>query len=106
MPGLGVRSAKRIVAARRHGKLDFADIRRMGVVLKRAQYFLTCQGRMLHATKLEEDFITRQLVTDGRADLPQISEGITYRQMNLFDDQSFCIKPDTDTERSAVHGQL
>lgn len=106
VPGLGVRSAKRIVAARRHGKLDFADIRRMGVVLKRAQYFLTCQGRMLHATKLEEDFITRQLVTDGRADLPQISEGITYRQMNLFDDQSFCIKPDTDTERSAVHGQL
>jgi putative DNA modification/repair radical SAM protein len=40
VPGIGPRSARRIVAQRRQGKLDFAALKRMGVVLKRAQYFI------------------------------------------------------------------
>jgi len=40
VPGIGPRSAGRIVAERRHGKLDFAALKRMGVVLKRAQFFI------------------------------------------------------------------
>ena len=106
VPGLGVRSARRIVAARKHGKLEFADLRRMGVVLKRAQYFLTCQGKMLYATKIEEDFITRQLVADGRTELPSAEDGITFRQMSLFDDRRFFAEPDAESERSAAYGQL
>ena len=47
VPGVGVRSARRIVEARRHGVLDFGDLKKFGVVLKRAMYFLTCQGKMM-----------------------------------------------------------
>lgn len=42
VPGLGVKSAKLIVTGRKHAKLDFEQLRKMGVVLKRAQYFIYC----------------------------------------------------------------
>lgn len=45
IPGVGVLSAKRIVSARRHQALDFVSLKRIGVVLKRAKYFITCQGK-------------------------------------------------------------
>lgn len=45
VPGIGVTTARRIVAARRHGSLGFDELKRLGVVLKRARYFLTCRGR-------------------------------------------------------------
>ena len=47
VPGIGVRSAKRILIARRAGKLDFAALKKLGVVLKRAQYFLTSSSKMI-----------------------------------------------------------
>ena len=42
VPGIGYKSASRIVKARRMGMLDFEDLKKMGVVLKRALYFITC----------------------------------------------------------------
>ena len=42
VPGIGYKSAGRIVKARRFGSLGFEDLRKMGVVLKRALYFITC----------------------------------------------------------------
>ena len=48
VPGIGVKSAQRIVAARRHANLTFADLKKIGVVLKRALYFVTCNGRMMY----------------------------------------------------------
>ena len=47
VPGLGVRSAKRIVMARRTGRLSYGDLKKFGVVLKRAMFFLTCCGKMM-----------------------------------------------------------
>lgn len=44
VPGIGPTSAKRIRAARRQSTLGLDELRRMGVVLKRAQYFITCRG--------------------------------------------------------------
>lgn len=52
VPGIGVKSAKRIVAARRVGRLDFAGLKKIGVVLKRAQFFVTCNGRMAEGLKV------------------------------------------------------
>lgn len=46
VPGIGQISAKRIVSARRVGKLDFTNLKKIGVVLKRAKYFITCGGKM------------------------------------------------------------
>ena len=87
VPGIGTRSAKRILAARRHGKLDFPDIKRMGVVLKRALYFITCGGKMMYHTPIEENYITRQLIYSEKPNqlfLPE--KGVMqYEQMSIFD---------------------
>ena len=88
VPGLGYLSAQRIVKARRLGALDFTDLKKMGVVLKRAMYFLTCNGKMMYPTKLEEDYIARNLLNTGER-LPEGVGGMTYRQMSLFDDVRF-----------------
>ena len=87
VPGIGTKSAKRIVAARRHGKLDFNDIKKMGVVLKRALYFITCSGRMMYHTPIEEGYITRQLIySEKPAQLLLPDGGVTnYEQLSIFD---------------------
>ena len=91
VPGIGVKSALRIVKARRMGVLQFEDLKKMGVVLKRALYFLTCNGRMMYQTKLEEDYIMRNLL-NTKENLPDSVRGMTYRQLSLFDDQNFTEK--------------
>ncbi|QUH26976.1 putative DNA modification/repair radical SAM protein [Serpentinicella alkaliphila] len=45
VPGIGIRSAMKIVTARRMSKLDYEDLKKLGVVLKRAKYFITCKGK-------------------------------------------------------------
>lgn len=87
VPGIGPRSAQRIVRARRMGTLDYDTLRRTGVVLKRAVYFITCNGRQMYPLKLDEDFILRNLLQDGKRGIP--TETATYRQLSLFDDVRF-----------------
>lgn len=88
VPGIGNKSASRIVKARRFGVLDYPDLKRMGVVLKRALYFITCSGRMMYRTKIEEDFIMRNLL-NVKEKLPDPIGGMTYKQLSLFDDVRF-----------------
>lgn len=88
VPGIGVKSARRIAAARRCASLTFGDLKKMGVVLKRAVYFITCSGRMMYPVKLDEDYIVRNL-TDKNERIRFGADGMTYRQMSLFDDGSF-----------------
>ena len=83
VPGIGVKSAQRIVKARRYGALGFGDLKKMGVVLKRALYFITCGGRMMYPVKIEEDYIMRNLLS-VKERLPFDLEH--YHQLNLFDD--------------------
>lgn len=86
VPGIGVNSAKRIVMARKTAFLDFNDIKKMGVVLKRALYFITCGGKMLFPVKIEEDYILNHML-DIKEKLPEGVGGRgAYRQLNLFDD--------------------
>ena len=85
VPGIGYRSAARIVRARRYGRLNFDDLKKMGVVLKRALYFLTCNGKMMYPVKIEEDYITRNLL-NTKEKLPEGAAGMAYRQLSLFDD--------------------
>ena len=85
VPGIGVKSAQRIVRARKNGSLSFEDLKKIGVTLKRALYFITCNGRMMYPTKLEEDYITRNLISN-KEKLPFDRDGMTYRQLSLFDD--------------------
>ena len=105
IPGVGVKSALRIMSARKTANLTFADLKKLGVVLKRALYFTTCNGRMMYPTKLDEDYIVRNLTTD-KDRIKFGSDGMTYKQMSLFDDNMFTGQINTeDSYRSAV-GEL
>ena len=42
VPGIGVKSAQLIVTSRRYGKLNAFQLKKMGIVMKKAQYFITC----------------------------------------------------------------
>ena len=88
VPGIGYKSAGRIVKARRFGSLGFEDLRKMGVVLKRALYFITCSGKMMYKTKIEEDYITRNLL-NTKERLPDSVAGMNYQKLSLFDDVNF-----------------
>ncbi len=88
VPGIGVRSAQRIVGARRTHALDFDDLRRIGVVLKRALYFITCSGRMMYRIPMNEDYILNNIL-DKNKQKPNGQGEVTYQQLSLFDDVSF-----------------
>ena len=86
VPGIGPKSASRITHARRYGRLDFDSLKKMGVVLKRAHYFITCGGKQMYHTPIEQEYITRQLVTVDKNDLWKIRHsGESYSQMTLAD---------------------
>jgi putative DNA modification/repair radical SAM protein len=58
IPGVGLKSAERVVNARRFGRLGFAELAKLGVVLKRARYFITCQGKFLE--KCDDSLLIRK----------------------------------------------
>jgi putative DNA modification/repair radical SAM protein len=58
IPGVGLKSAERIVAARRFGCLNLEHLSKLGVVMKRAKYFLTCQGKFLECQ--DNEWLIRQ----------------------------------------------
>lgn len=86
VPGIGPKSASRITHARRYGRLDFMSLKKMGVVLKRAHYFITCGGKQMYHTPIEEGYITRQLVSVDKKDIWKIEHANeSYTQMTLAD---------------------
>ncbi len=62
VPGIGVRSAKIIVANRRYGRITFEHLKRMGVALNRARYFILCRELPQPAKGLYPEQIRRKLV--------------------------------------------
>jgi len=85
VPGVGVISARRILAARRNGRLHVDDLKKLGVVMKRAQYFLTASGRMPDGLRFTPDSLLRNLIALEQPQLPQ-QEMV---QLSLFD--SVCV---------------
>ena len=83
VPGIGVTSAKRILTARRAGPLSFSGLKKLGVVLKRAQYFITCSGRMLEGLRVREEGILSHLAALERPALAQIQP----EQLSLFGEE-------------------
>lgn len=84
VPGIGAKSAGRIVKARRMNRLDFSDLKKIGVVLKRALYFVTCSGKMMYNTKLDENYICENLMRD-KTQIPPDIRNNGYQQLSLFD---------------------
>lgn len=88
IPGVGPKSARRIVTARRYGHLTYDSLKKMGVVLKRAHYFITCYGKMMYRTPIDEQYITRQLTdTDSKDNWRIAHQNEQYHQLSIFDYQ-------------------
>ena len=88
IPGIGVKSAQRIVRARKNGNLNFEDLKKIGVILKRALYFITCNYKMMYQTKIEEDYIVRNLLT-VKEKLPLQIGDLSYSQLSMFNDSNY-----------------
>ncbi len=88
VPGIGPKSAKRIVDARKSGSFSFESLKKMGVVLKRAQYFITCGGKTLGTLHLDETYVTQSLMLNEK--LPKnLKDALYGRQMSLFELPAF-----------------
>lgn len=85
VPGIGVISAKKIVMARRQCHLDFASLKKLHVVLKRAQYFITCQGKTMYPRKeLSPSCIESSLLRLEQNASARTSRFLTGDQLSLF----------------------
>lgn len=81
VPGIGPVGARRILSARRAAPLSFDNLKKLGVVLRRAQYFITCGGKMAEGLRFTPETMVPQLEAMERGLLPQhIPE-----QLSLFD---------------------
>ena len=95
IPGIGAVSARRIVRQRRLSAVKFDDLKKMGVVLKRAKYFLTCSGRYYGEKRFEPEVIRNAIL--------QMENGL---QMSLFDDQWNRLEEGPRQEKLSAAGLL
>ena len=87
VPGIGPVGVKKIMSARRYGSVTFEMLKAMGIVLKRAQYFITCNGKMLRSVPLEERYLISCLSSIEEKSNRKIQDSYNgYSQMNLFSD--------------------
>jgi predicted DNA-binding helix-hairpin-helix protein len=66
VPGIGVKSAKLIVSSRRYGKLTSAQLKKIGVVMKKAQYFITCRELPIHTVNEMTPEYVRKVLTEPK----------------------------------------
>lgn len=98
VPGIGVLGAKKITLARRNTTLSFDSLKKLGVVLKRAQYFILCSGKAATGVNITEDGVLRSLLSAKT--YQSFKEGAT--QLSMFD-------PSATTEeeiKKCISGQL
>lgn len=106
VPGVGTKSAMRIVAARRQAILRFEDLKKLGVVLKRAMYFLTCSGKMMYPVKMTEDSIASHIVGEEKRRTWDLDSRNLFRQMSLFDDFYLDATPPAEEAVSVLTGEM
>ena len=95
IPGVGAVSAKRIVRQRKVSAVKFDDLKKMGVVVKRAKYFLTCSGRYYGDRKFEQETIKSSIL--------QMENGL---QLSMFDNNWKMLEAGARQEKLAVAGVI
>ncbi|WP_324672054.1 putative DNA modification/repair radical SAM protein [Hymenobacter sp. GOD-10R] len=80
VPGIGAKSAKRIVAARRFTSLALDHLQKFGVVMKRAKFFITCRGQALERRDFDEQSIRRQILFGAGS----VRSALVTQQLDLF----------------------
>lgn len=104
VPGIGVKSALKILTARRAGSLTFEGLKKLGVVLKRAVYFITCNGKMMPGAKFSQSFIYQNLTADVRLKPGELPLGPAPQQLSLFDNPA--LLPGREERMACLTGQL
>lgn len=80
IPGIGPTSAKKIVSSRRYFTIHFSDLKKMGISLKRAKYFILCDGKYFaNLSCFQKDFITQNLILEDRSE-----SSFNATQLSLF----------------------
>ncbi len=103
VPGIGVTGARRIVAARKMAWIDFDGLKKMGIVLKRAQYFITCKGRAMPYVTIDKENAQNMLaVCSAKENFKVTTEEVS--QLSFFDMQRLNDRfMDKQKERVAVN---
>ena len=80
VPGIGIKSAQKIIACRKNFKITFNDLKKLGIVLKRAKYFITCNGRyFINSEYFKKSFIEANLILEDNKVVENKKE-----QLSLF----------------------
>lgn len=80
IPGIGLKSAQRIISSRRNFTIHLEDLKRMGVVLKRAKYFITCNGKFA----INKDFFSKKFIEKNILLEEHNLEAMKNEQLRLF----------------------
>jgi putative DNA modification/repair radical SAM protein len=105
VPGIGITSAKRIVTARRTTSLYSDDLKNLGVVLKRAQYFITCGGKTVDGIKITQNMMLRSLLSEKTLELYHANFSLQTEQLSLFAQPPLLTFPQEDI-RKCITSQI
>jgi len=81
IPGVGEISARRIMRQRKGARVQFEDLKKMGVVIKRAKYFITCCGKYYGERRFEPEVIRNSIL--------QMENGL---QISMFDSSQYMLE--------------
>ncbi len=82
VPGIGPTSAKKIISNRRYYTLEYNDLKKLGVVLKRAKYFLLCNGKYF----MNQEYFTKNFIETNLLLEEHESKNIKKVQLSLFNE--------------------
>ncbi|MDI6874344.1 MAG: putative DNA modification/repair radical SAM protein [Actinomycetota bacterium] len=100
VPGIGPRSARRIISSRRHHSLDLHSLARLGVAVRRARWFITCNGRYFQKGEPDPERLRRELESPGSG-----GRALT-RQATLFDAAEYTSIPRRGYDHPAGEGKV
>ncbi len=80
VPGIGPVTARRILQSRRFSNLNYDDLKKLGIVLKRAKYFILCNGKFFGEKSFRPELIRNQLLLED----PK-NKNLDINQITLYD---------------------
>ncbi|WP_163192891.1 putative DNA modification/repair radical SAM protein [Clostridium thermarum] len=103
VPGIGIRSVQRILAIRKVHRITFDDMKKIGVVMKRAQYFITCNGKYYGDVSFNDDLIRGRLL-DKSPEVKKLKDAEEFEQLSFFSNPPAVL--DREEMFSKIHGEL
>lgn len=90
IPGIGPKSALNILKARNYYQLHLSDLKKLGVVIKRAQYFVSCNGAIQPGLIHDPEWVITSLISSRQYEtLKKVNSQSKQEQLSLFDVERF-----------------